>query len=841
MRSFLPGVFAIVFLPIIGACSQADTDWQKNSFFTPWRQGSHTVSEYEHSSKTAYLSCLGTAVELENNQWPRLLRRPIPWRSIQRKERGSHRDWNIAFGLGRVRIADSEPNGFEILRKDFSGAELEYTGSAGRHLRMWVSRTTPAIVLGSDASQIELFAGEGPHPIGFVSQIAGRVIKGAPDEISELNGKLKAGSWMLVWFGNVADSSRFSIYFPMEYKADCPMLVFFGSAPESVRMDDGLKVDFGIGSGAGRIAVMPLYGANYPLSEENGQLPGGTPNVGHGRYRGELTKYAIPSEEFTTARWSEAIGPEVLEQCRWWARHLHEVPVGAEESYSYNFRADEVTIREDFQWLKLTKGGERFAPLPPMLAIAAEYGFDADFSAEIVKTDLVTAHGPICGIENAGSYTWSMKGVNRYIEQENHSASGAPAKLVAELEREVEKVLEAGILAPWYPVLDDFGAGYKGYYSRGYRGHFLWGNPAENIYYLAEAYPFLNDQLQERVVEYLKNLRAEYPPEELHLLRLGEGAARERYLPTPQNVTERQNQFFANSNWYLRNDMIPSENVYFLSRYYALKGTGKPNAEQWVHIRRVMQPYLASIDWGTMGFCRRPVTWYGRQGMGGVIDINNWYSSLAGAVRLARLVGDSANEQMYCGLLAKTAALRVAMGKYTRFLYDSGLLNSPEQKDWMFDLMAGSWKGYLYSADWSGPDDDVCTVWQMDQFGCYAQESRSTVYLFVAMPGLLQFINGTPELGRLFADYLKPETRALFKRVNETMPAWWTMYCPAVQTAETNFQPPEDAHQLFMLRAWVLDEEPERLSWLRDVSWLQRGDMFYIHKLAETIAAYGRN
>ena len=63
---------------------------------------------------------------------------------------------------------------------------------------------------------------------------------------------------------------------------------------------------------------------------------------------------------------------------------------------------------------------------------------------------------------------------------------------------------------------------------------------------------------------------------------------------------------------------------------------------------------------------------------------------------------------------------------------------------------------------------------------------------------------------------------------------------PAVQSAETNFQPPEDSYQLFMLNAWVLDAKPAELAWWRDVPWLARGDLYYIHKLAETIKSYGQ-
>ena len=50
---------------------------------------------------------------------------------------------------------------------------------------------------------------------------------------------------------------------------------------------------------------------------------------------------------------------------------------------------------------------------------------------------------------------------------------------------------------------------------------------------------------------------------------------------------------------------------------------------------------------------------------------------------------------------------------------------------------------------------------------------------------------------------------------------------------------PSDAFQLFLARAWVLDERPGQLALWIDVPWLARGDLFHMNKLAATIRAYG--
>lgn len=832
-------ILSVMLLIATGIGVAEITDWQEKTSFRPWRIGATGPSQFKvGTNRPQSLSCLGTTLELLPGQWPKLTRRSIPWQSTERSRR---KDQTLTWNLGQIAIGKSNPEDFSINRTDWSGAKTSWVSKDGRKLQIWMSRSTPVVLLESDAETISLFAGkESPKPKFFACEIDGEVVVRPAEEAGQLAGKLKAGGWLLVWFGKALESSRFSVYMPLPYPADCPVLVFFGNAPKSIMLEGSLRADFGEENQVGRVAIVPPFGDNYPLAELDPKLLTQTYVFSSNtRYSGKLRRYSIP-EDWCTDSWSEKLPELVAEQCLWWAEHLHEVPVSARETYAYNADSETVTVTEKFEFVRLTQGGTVFAPIPPMLALAKEEGFEVKFSGEVVGTKVVTAHGPISGIENVREYTWTVSGLSRYVKPAVPKSDNteAPRELAEELHEEIKKVIEAGILAPWYPVLDDFGAGYKGFYDRGYRCHFLWGNPAETIYYLAEVYPVLNPQAQEQVADYLKNLRKEYPPEEkLQLMKLGEGAARERYRRAPDHTLKRQNIFFPEGNFYMQHRVIPDKNLYLLARYYELPGVDGPSEQQWQQMLKILSPYLESQDWGTMGFFRRPVSWYKRVGLGGVIDINNWFCSLAGGIRLARKVGDEKNEQMLRGLFAKAAALRFAMGKYGSYLYRNGLLRSAAEPDWMMGLLAGSWRGHLYTTDWSGPCDEVAQVWQMDQFGCYIHESRTPLG-YPAAPGILTFLDPVPELGRFFHDHLRAESEALMRRVEEAMPSWWTVYCPAVQTTETNIQPPDDAYQLFMLKAWVLGEEPEKLAWLRDVPWLEKGDLFYIHKLAETIKAY---
>ena len=49
---------------------------------------------------------------------------------------------------------------------------------------------------------------------------------------------------------------------------------------------------------------------------------------------------------------------------------------------------------------------------------------------------------------------------------------------------------------------------------------------------------------------------------------------------------------------------------------------------------------------------------------------------------------------------------------------------------------------------------------------------------------------------------------------------------------------PTCSHQLFMAHAWIAGTPPERLERYVDVPWTPLGDLYYMHKLAETIKAY---
>lgn len=788
---------------------------------------------------------LGTILEFAPKRWPRLYRRTIVWCSIQRVPMRDQIDWNLNAPLCTVRIGEEAPQSVEVVEKDWAHISVEWKGDMGKYLRIWMARTTPAVLMRTNAEALSLFGAEGdpkPRFCAFEHKVGVRVASLAEGTELDLGG----AAWMLVWFGEAFTSSRFPSYMAFHaggvrvtsypYPADCPLLLLFQNPPVSVSAKNGLQLVFPSG-GAGYVVLLPLFGDSYPLARPISEDWLGKPyRISWRVFPAEFKGYCYPPD-FETYSWERELPEKIIEACRWWADHLCEFPVSVRESYCYDPKGDVLTVVERFDFVRVREGGTFLAPLPPPLALAYGEDFPIEFDKKPVTTTVLTAHGPFMGVEGVRSYSWRLRGLSRYaLPREEVAPKGrAPRELYEELEREVGKILDAGELAPWYPVLDDNGAGYMGFYDRGYRGHFVFGNPGETIYFLAEIYPLLRPETKRGVLEYLRRLRKAHPPEEGGFLLLGQGRPRERCRPTPRYIVERLNKNFLQANFYLGLGLVPEINLYYLARYYELTGDLTELRERWPKIRSILWSYLPDLDWGTMGFLRRPVPWQGREGLGGVIDINRLFAALVGAIRLARMAGDREVEELAWGLFGRAAVLRFALGKYYRYLYRNGLLRSPQENDWMLKLLAGSWHGYLYTARWKGPENDIQQVWQMDQFGVNFREDRLR-----AWPGLLFFLDGVPELGRFVGDFLRQEAEALMRRVEEVMPAWWTIYCPCEQTWETNFQPPKDSYQLFMLLAWTLDERPERLAWLRGVPWLERGDLFYLHKLAKTIKAFER-
>lgn len=135
-------------------------EWQEVTQFKPWKIGVTHPHQWAGNNRKRALSCLGTSLELSMKGWPKLLRRPIPRRSVQRLSGRRRFDWQLNRSLGTVSIGNAPPRQVLLEETDWSHGVINYTSQEGKKLRVWMSRTSPAVLLYTDAEMINFFLGK---------------------------------------------------------------------------------------------------------------------------------------------------------------------------------------------------------------------------------------------------------------------------------------------------------------------------------------------------------------------------------------------------------------------------------------------------------------------------------------------------------------------------------------------------------------------------------------------------------------------------------------------------------------------------------------------------------
>ncbi len=510
----------------------------------------------------------------------------------------------------------------------------------------------------------------------------------------------------------------------------------------------------------------------------------------------------------------------------------------ATETYWYDEASDTVTVNVVFDKTSA------LAPLPPMLALAIEYGFDVTFNKTVVDAGSHSILGPLKGVANTDSYTWQVKGLARYaLGKRNYGSGQVPDWLQQQLQTEVAEVLAAGHLSPWVFAKNTPG-------SEGTtRGTLYWNHPGENLYMLAELAELLPPAMQESLKAYTQSERSAYPPETMYSMSLTQGTRRAYFSMPDSDISSYAATYFA---W--RCQGSPRIwNLYGLARYYDFVEE-TPTQTVMNNCTAVVNNNLVNRDWASLYWTEGHSPHYNA-----VHGVNQTFAGLIGYIRIARAAGDADAETLGWGLLARMAALRFAMGKYTQFQYDYGYFTIPADPEWWAKQIAGWWQGRLTAFNWTQPIDNVRQIhWLSDQkvatwedCGCgrntNGQKSAGDDPWFPAdrydvrvgvSAYYLPFADMVPELGVFLKDHLAAEAGAYCDRVAENQPHWECAYAEALLGGEVGFHMPQDPYGLFSAHAWVSGDEPQELERRLDVPWLKTGDWFYLHKLAETIKAY---
>ena len=552
---------------------------------------------------------------------------------------------------------------------------------------------------------------------------------------------------------------------------------------------------------------------------------------------------------------------EIVDKVNWRAEKAAAVPSSVSETYSYDETTDTVTVVVTFD-----RPG--FAPLPPMLALALRYGFPVQFSPQPQETGSISVLGPLMGYEDSKGYSYKVRGLGKYVLERPKLGSGkAPTELQQELEAQVEGICAAGHLAPWLFLVNVPGSGPDD------RGDVYWHMPGETLYLLAEAAPLLPAAKLAQLKEYMKLERQTFPPEQLRSVPFTAGARREPCSPSNDLLKRWEDRVLA----YRTKGRPGLWALYGLSRYYEVVGE-RPSAEVMHACNAIVADGMADRDWATLYWLRGHTPAFNA-----VHGVNQLFAGCIGYLRLARAAGDRQAEALGWGQLARMAVLRFALGKYTQFMHDNRLFNVdywlrgyswgpaakaetqikveadpgkysiPQDPAWWANKRAGNWIGDLTTWSWTQPLDDVRQVHRLDERGVDVWEwcgvdcggtgqkrdpAQNDYWYMRLSPCLLPFCDMVSELGRFMCDYLKPESEAFCKRVVENQPHWYATYAEAILSAEMAFNVPADAYGQFKARAWLLQDKPQDLERYVDVPWLQVGDLYHLHKLAETIKAY---
>jgi len=705
------------------------------------------------------------------------------------------------------------------------------TAGGGEQLEMRFSRMTPGVLIRYTGSRLVLFGGQVLHPRNQGRTIdAGGAFhrnyfgeaggNNSPRHLAWPEGRpvtLESGGaparfggdvpWALVWYGvgshfyayhhewrprhktTATEASDVNDAHMGPYLADAPMMLLFQHPPISVQARKATNRDnpktvepavaaeevtggleFTFAKQAGHVAVVPLCGSRFP-------------------------------EATTTEPWTNGLPAEVVRQCQWWADHLAAFPLEARETYG--LRGDDVLISGTVTHLLLREGAKPFAPIPPMLAMAKEFGMPIEIGGSIEASQTPTLLGPYL-MTPGTSYTVIVKGVRKYFA-ERRVVAGA-GMVPVPLRNELLKRIDEQVARDFAPMRDYSGVNF----AQIYRPLFL--RPGEVCSYLRAALPVLEAPHRAALIAYLRSQYDRVP-----MTKAGA-------LPYPDPP------------WAFKPGPPRIDTLYHYWGYLA-DVAAEPDWREalgWAHT--IAKPYLAECDWAS-GPLMEMDSQIGRSPLEGghsAADSNRFLAGMVGLARIARQAGDDAAVALATGLFAREAAVRYAGEKYPEYLVAYGVLKHPADPHFLWEG-AGIVAPQLWATEYRGPEDNVRGVVALGLDGPMLCDFLQTVGEGDVPPGLL-FL--TPEVGRFLHDHLRADTVRLLERLRLRQGTIVANYAESISGLEKGKASAWLPYIYFLGNAWVADAPPEELEFYADVPLARYGDLLYIHKLAETIKAY---
>lgn len=697
--------------------------------------------------------------------------------------------------------ADPEDDGDWTHHRLLYGGELDKDEAAfmddeDPFLAVTLSRLCPGVLFETNTGGLSFFQGLPPYaesiPVAVKTKAGVEIVALGVEQEMEL----PSAEWVLLFWGAIPPQ-RFE--FPYESGAPVaqdrpPVLFVFSEAPVSI--GNGDNITFRFAEQSVKAVMFPLFGVDFPGGVE-------------------------------TEKWKNGLPAEVERRCDEWAGRLASFPVSALESYSYDAAADVVECVERVKHEQVRENGAPWAPLPPMVMLARDK-LPMAFEPAPSKDVYCTAYGPLAVVDDTDTVKWRFSGLRPYVF--GRPVLGPPNAQSQELERELgmemDRIFEVPYLAPWVFENWRFNPGAEVY----------WRTPGETAYYLAQALPALDEAHRAKLGEYLAAFHERFPFLEIAALPVWLGPKRARhYTGADENGN---NEALPEKDYKYAQTISDPSRITFnvvsgLDAFY--EATGKaPDEEAWGKASALLENSLLGADWASGLWTQGHAPELPPKSRSHRMDIElparclqRHLAALLGFLRMSNRCGKGGSDaaSLAWGRLARGFAARAGLAKYAAWLKPpAGVADYGNPL-----LCPGTSHGY---ATWVNiPAGNA--VWLMNQFAVHLADSssrgRKSVYIdYLEMP---------PEVGRFLGETAREETTLFLDAVDRSWPLWWTANMSSELGNDSNggLVQPINAHSLFMAGAWIRGDGGEKLRRRLDFSWLERGDLFYIHKLAETV------
>jgi len=661
-----------------------------------------------------------------------------------------------------------------------------------------VNRLSPAVLLDSPAQSVGFDFAVKPRYMAYVS--GGKIVTKSAEEGLDSDGSKLDEPWILLWFGagaprrahikpfDVEDEqgvSKLRLQRNQPDELDLPILLRLEHQLEFAGLNNSGEFVLRFGESVGKVALMPLMGA----------------------------KIVAPGE---SKKWMGNLPDEAVAQCRRWSRALRDYPLSAEESFQADLQKGQVRIKQDFEWISFDDdwGSEevRAAPVGGMLWLAAKGQMPIEFytngrKVEPVDYEYMDTAGEFAAIEGADSYEYVVGQMNELLDRgEKPGVSAGARTLQKKLEREVNEMIEAGHLAPLLYIYGGIGGTWF--------SHFYWANTSELAAALEAARPYLSDDLQKKVIEYVKNEWRVNPPFEFNADNYTKGKLRTPYEFVWEQMGNQLKYAMMREADYRKSDYL--FDLYGIDAYYSMTGE-KPDEAMKDKFEQIVRQFLENSDWALLGPSRiknirdrHAVFYYNLQG---AATYNRWLAGAIGFTRIARRNGWEQQAEMGMYLAAKLTAARVGIARYVSQMHENGLVAGPAE------------------------EDNRCVV-HIDT-GCVIigrGPMETGVHQNQEAP---PFNDLTEEVGRLLGKYASEECGRYLRHMDYSLPLWYISEAPKQQATEHRTTPLQYYNGNVLAQYWILHKRRDEFSHYIDTSRFT-GDLYYIQNLAAGVESWSK-